>query len=164
MSKETAVEHVIDPYLKDLKPEAREAVTHHFTAMSDMIVEAAGSWGFEVIKHLAIFNGAGLAGATAFAQVVASDHVNRTTVISSAHFFIVGLMVAIIAMVTVYMTGLVFARSFPQRVIHFVLGNTPISQVSPPRALKYMVPVNWLLAALSIGCFFYGAYRIMSVA
>lgn len=121
------------------------------------------NWGFEVIKHLAIFNGAGLAGIAAIAQAYPSNLTVHRLALQGMHLFISGLMVAIITMVVVFLSGFLYSFGFKKNVMLVLLSIRPLSSLKPPIWFWAMVALNWTLAAVSIGLFFAGAWKIVAI-
>jgi len=151
-------------FMRDLIPEAQEILGGTVRSLRETLMSGVINWGFEVIKHLAIFNGAGLAGATAIAQASGSSAGAHAIALQSAHLFVVGLAIALITMVTIYFTGIGYLRYFIDRSTAMLLNTLPITGINPPTVFWVSVGVNWCLAAASIVTFFAGALKIIAVA
>jgi hypothetical protein len=152
------------PFINDLIPEARDLFSARLRATAETLMEGVINWGFEVIKHLAIFNGAGLAGATAIAQAAGTDLIAHGLALKAAHFFVFGLMIALVAMISVYFTGIRYLRYFMVRSTHILLNKARLDAANPGRWFWIAVGVNWTLAGISIILFFVGAFCIMRIA
>jgi hypothetical protein len=151
-------------YLAELAVEAQTAVGRQLASLTDAVLQGAMNWGFEVIKHLAIFNGAGLAAMVAIAQVAGVDRVVKGQALHGAHFFVVGLIFALCAMVTIYFTGLSYVRHLTTTTMSFMMGSAPLSALSPGRKMFFAIGLNWLLAGISIGFFLVGAFCLVSIS
>lgn len=151
-------------YLNTLPEPARELVVSRFTSLTETVMSGVMDWGFEVVKHLAIFNGGGLAGAATLAQVAEKGSVAHALTLQAAHIFIFGLIVALFTMVSIYVTGLVFLRRFIEETMHISLSLRPLSALKLTWPFKVAVCINWSLAAISICLFLWGAFKIAAVA
>ena len=152
-----------DPYLNALPSEAQTAVVRVLGSVSDAVTQAAMNWGFEVIKHLVVLNGAGLAAIVAIAQAYGSNARTHTLALEGAHAFVTGLVVALITMVTIYVTGLLFVRSFVRNAMLVTISRLPVSAIRMSCLQKAFVAVNWVLATISGALFCYGATRIAAI-
>ncbi|WNC90942.1 hypothetical protein RI103_06215 [Paraburkholderia sp. FT54] len=150
-------------YLTSLTPAAQAAIGRQLAAVTDAVVQGAMNWGFEVVKHLAILNGAGLAAIVAIAQAANGDLRIHTLALHGAHQFVAGLMIASIAMLSVYISGLFFSRDFTQRTLDVLLGTKPLSRLQPPILYKSMIGLNWILTLMSLGLFFAGSLTIVKI-
>ncbi|MHB9833839.1 hypothetical protein Q8F57_003270 [Paraburkholderia terrae] len=152
------------PFINDLIPEAKQIVKARLQALSETLMQGVIGWGFEVIKHLAIFNGAGLAGATAIAQAAGTDVLGHALALKAAHYFVFGLMTALISMITIYFTGIRYLRYFMERSTDIMINVARIDAAKPGRWFWVSIGVNWTLAASSIVLFFIGAFCVMNIA
>ncbi|KVR88734.1 hypothetical protein WK27_11385 [Burkholderia vietnamiensis] len=121
------------------------------------------SWGFEVVKHLVVLNGAGLAAIVAIGQISGPSVMNRALVLTGAHVFVSGLVVALFDMIAIYVTGLVTVRHFTQRALMFSMGTDPISAMKLPLVNYALIGVNWALALVSMGLFIRGGLYIAAI-
>lgn len=152
-----------ETFLKDLPVDAQTAVTGQLASLSDATTQAAMNWGFEVVKHLVVLNGAGLTAIVAIAQISGTTAINHKLALTGAHYFVAGLMVALCSMLTIYATGLFFTRNFTQRVLMVSIGTAPISALRLSRFTKALIGTNWALAAISIVLFIRGAFYIAEI-
>ncbi|AQG98328.1 hypothetical protein A9R05_05450 [Burkholderia sp. KK1] len=151
-------------YISDLTEPAQALVKERFSSITDSVMNGVLELGFEVIKHLAVFNGGGLAGAAALAQVVEKDSAAHALTLQAAHLFVFGLIVALVTMLAIYLTGMLFLRRFIAETMDMLLGAQPIGPAKMSVRAKLLVAVSWALAALSIGLFLCGAFKIVAVA
>ncbi|WP_175753879.1 hypothetical protein [Burkholderia ambifaria] len=150
-------------FLKDLPPDAQSAVTQQFASLSDAIMQAALNWGFEVVKHLVVLNGAGLAAIVAIGQILGTSAMNRSLVLTGAHVFVGGLMVALFDMIAIYVTGLVTVWHFSRRTLMFSIGAAPISALKLSLFHYALIGINWALALVSVGLFIRGGLYIAAI-
>jgi hypothetical protein len=151
-------------YIKDLRPDAQELVNERFATLTEIVMSGVLEWGFEVIKHLAIFNGGGLAGAAALAQVVEKNSPAHALTLEASHLFVSGLILALVTMVAIYITGLLLMRRFIAETMEISLGTDTLGEMRMSWAARALVVANWILAASSIALFLMGAFKIMAVA
>jgi hypothetical protein len=152
-----------ETFLKDLPVDAQTAVTRQLASLCDSSTQAAMNWGFEVVKHLVVLNGAGLTAIVAIAQISGTTTINHTLALTGAHVFVGGLIVALCSMITIYATGLFFVRSFTQRVLMFSIGKKPLSALRLSRFHKGLIGLNWGLAIISIALFVRGGFYIAAI-
>lgn len=126
-------------------------------------MQAALNWGFEVVKHLVVLNGAGLAAIVAIGQISGTSLINRALVLTGAHVFVGGLMVALFDMIAIYVTGLVTVRHFSRRTLMFSIGKAPISALKLSFRHYALIGINWALALVSIGLFIRGGLYIAAI-
>jgi hypothetical protein len=150
-------------FLKDLPVDAQTAVTRQLASLSDAITQTAMNWGFEVVKHLVVLNGAGLTAIVAIAQISGTTSINHALALTGAHVFVGGLIVALCSMLTIYATGLFFVRSFIQRVLMVSIGTKPLSALRLSRFNKALIGINWTLAVISIALFVRGGFYIAAI-
>lgn len=149
-----------DVFLKDIPSENQDVVRSRLTSLADLFATGVMNWGFEVVKHLAIFNGAGLAGATALLQRAGTNDLTKTATVLSMHLFVYGLIAGIVAMLAIYLTGVFLHGRFQRTTIDVLLNKQPIGAMKPRRIFWILIGVNWLCAAVSIALFFWGALTI----
>ncbi|WP_155122392.1 hypothetical protein [Burkholderia ubonensis] len=150
-------------FLKDFPVDAQTAVTRQLASLSDAVTQAAMNWGFEVVKHLVVLNGAGLTAIVAIAQISGTASINHTLALTGAHIFVGGLIVALCSMLTIYATGLFFARSFTQGVLLFSIGKKPLSALRLSRFNKTLIGINWSLVVVSVALFVRGGFYIAAI-
>jgi len=150
-------------FLKDLPVDAQTAVTRQLAALSDAATQAAMNWGFEVVKHIVVLNGAGLTAIVAIAQISGTSPTNHTLALTGAHVFVGGLIVALSSMLTIYATGLFFVRNFTQRVFMVSIGTKPLSALRLSLFSKALIGINWTLAIISIVLFVRGGFYIAAI-
>lgn len=148
----------------DLPDEAKKIVGDQLASLLQTTTTALIGWGFEVLKHLAIFNAAGLAGATALAQAFASDHNAHRLAVAAADAFIGGLAFSILTMVVVFFTGFAEIGPMARRNIEVMLNVQPLSALKPTRRTWTIVAINWGMATLAIVPFFVGATYLLRIA
>lgn len=142
-----------DIFLSNLPPEARAAAAGVLSSLVDVVTQGAMNWGFEVIKHLVVLNGAGLASIVALAQAFGSTPRVHVLAVEGAHVFVAGLAVALVAMVSVYFTGLAFVRRMVRSWIQVSASKQPLSVLQLTCGQRAMIGTNWFLAAASIALF-----------
>lgn len=152
-----------EKFLKDLPIDAQTAVTRQLASLSDSITQAAMNWGFEVVKHLVVLNGAGLTAIVAIAQISGTSTIDHKLALTGAHVFVAGLIVALCSMLTIYATGLFFVRSFTKCVLMISIGTKPISALQLSCSNKALIGVNWTLAFISIVLFVRGGFYIAAI-
>lgn len=152
-----------DIFLSSLPPEARAAASGVLSSLVDVVTQGAMNWGFEVIKHLVVLNGAGLAAIVALAQAFGSTPRVHVLAVQGAHIFVAGLAVALVAMVSVYFTGLVFVRRMVRNWMQVASNKQPLSVLDLTCGQRTMIAANWSLAAASMALFLYGATRIAAI-
>lgn len=150
-------------FLKDLSPEAQLAATRQFASLSDAITQAAMNWGFEVVKHLVVLNGAGLAAIVAIGQISGTSVMNRALILTGAHVFVSGLVVALFDMIAIYVTGLLTVRHFSRRAFMFSIGTASISALKLSSHHYAFIGTNWALALISTGLFIRGGLYIAAI-
>jgi hypothetical protein len=151
-------------FIKDLPKEGQDTIGRLLASLNDAILNGALSWGFEVIKQLAILNGAGLAAIVAIAQAYGSNNPKvHVLAVQGTHFFVWGLMIALATMVTVYLTGLFFVRDYMQKSVEAIIGVRPVTDLRPSMKTKTIIGMNWILAVTSGVLFVLGASRIASI-
>jgi len=149
-------------HLKDFTDDAyRDHVAQSFISIRDMLTQGVTQWGFEVVKHFAFINAAGIAGATALAT---SSKPIAVAALGSVYWFLCGLVAAIVTMIVIYFVGLVYLRTFSQRLFPVLASSQPISAMSPPRWFWVMIGVNWSLGAVSLVLFIGGVIQLVSAA
>ena len=148
--------------LKDIPDkEYRDHVAQSFLSLRDTITQGATQWGFEVVKHFAIINATGIAGATALAT---STKPIAAAALGSVYWFLWGLVAAIVTMVVIYFVGLAYTRVYSRQLFPMLASASPISAMNPPRWLWRLICINWLLGAISLALFFSGVIHIVSAA
>ena len=147
-------------YMKDLKPEYREHFARLFTATGATLTESVMSWGFETIKHLALINAAGLAGAAALYSVPAVQKAAS----AALPWFLVGLVVTILTMSMVYVGGLIYTASYHRKMMMVLTDQAPISSAKTSVWVQSAVAVNWLAVLATLGLFLIGVYKLVSGA
>jgi len=152
------------PMFKDLSADAQKVVSDQLSSTLQALVVAVMGWGLEVLKHLAVFNGAGLAGATALAQAFSTNTSVHRLAISAADSFIVGLAFAILTMVVVFLTGFAQIGPFIKRNMEVMLNVRPLSELKPTWKTWVFVGINWGMAIPSIVSFFVGASFLLRIA
>jgi hypothetical protein len=151
-------------FIRDLSEDAREVVVKKLISSGDAFTEGLMNWGFEVIKHLAVFNGAGLAGSAAFAQAYSADPAVHKLALSGAHLFVAGLMVALLTMVVCFLIGFAHHLTFTRKTTNVLFGNEPLGALKLTTGLWVGTGLIWALTAVSIVLFFIGALRIVAIA
>lgn len=144
-------------YMKDLKPEYREHFAQLFTATGATLTESVMSWGFETIKHLALINAAGLAGAAALYSVPAVQKAAS----AALPWFLVGLVVTILTMSMVYVGGLIYTASYHRKMMMVLTDQAPISSAKASVWVQSAVGVNWLAVLATLGLFLVGVYKLV---
>ena len=150
-------------FLNDLTESAQTAVTRQLASLNDTITQGAMNWGFEVVKHLVVLNGAGLTAVVAIAQISGISSINHSFALSGAHAFVWGLIAALCSMLTIYITGLVVVRGFTGNFLNFSLGKGPLSALKLSCFSKTLMGINWTFAIISIAFFVYGGFRIAAI-
>jgi len=153
-----------DPFLKDLPDEARATVAQKISTASDAFTEGVVNWGFEVIKHLAIFNGGGLAGAAALAQAYNTDAVVHRLTLNAIHLFVAGLILALITMVVCWIAGFFYNFFFIRKCMAVLLSAAPLSTLKLSWGIWVASGAVWLLAAASVTLFLMGAFKVVAIA
>lgn len=115
------------------------------------------SWGFETIKHLAVINAAGVAGAAALYSVT----VAQKGAIAALPWFLAGLIVTILTMWLVYVGGLAYTWSFQKKVMIVLTNQAPITSIKAAAWVWIGVAVNWLAVVGTFGLFLVGVYKLV---
>lgn len=139
------------------------AVTRHLASLSEAVTQAAMNWGFEVVKHLVVFNGAGLTAVVAIAQISGISSMSHALALTGAHVFVAGLVIALFSMLAIYVTGLFFVQNFTQNVMMVSIGSKPLSALRLSNLQKILIATNWTLVAISIAFFIRGAFYIAAI-
>jgi hypothetical protein len=133
------------------------------SSVSDATTQGILTWGFEVIKHLVVLNGAGLTAIVTIAQISSLPTVSHALALRGSHVFVAGLVIALMSMLTIYATGLLFVRKFTATVLMVSVSTAPLSKLRLTRTFKILIGINWTLAAISIVLFIRGATFIAAI-
>lgn len=151
-SREHANSNPPRPFLKDVPADIAGHLTTALTSTGATLTQGMITWGFEVIKHLAVINAAGLAGATALYSAAPA----KAAAAAAIPWFLGGLLIAIVTMVSIYIVGFVFAVRYQKEMMQVLANLKPLDAMKAPLAFWVATGVNWLLAASSIAAFVIG--------
>ena len=143
--------------MKDIKPEYREHLVQTLNMASSALIQNVMSWGFETIKHLAVINAAGVAGAAALYSVTAA----QKGATAALPWFLAGLIVTILTMWLVYVGGLLYTWSFQRKVMMVLTDQAPILSIKASRRVWIAVGANWLAVLGTFGLFLVGVYKLI---
>jgi len=116
----------------------------------------ADEWGMEVLKHLVIINGAGLAGIFTLYQV---NCLTRSP--GPALIFIAGIVMAFIALMLGWYLQKQIATALLSFAIRWRAGQAQITEsIDCIRALRPLAGVQVLCGVFSLICFVWGAGKI----
>ncbi|CAM2331472.1 ER membrane protein complex subunit 6 [Ralstonia mannitolilytica] len=147
-------------YMKDIKQEYREHIAQALNMASATLTQTVMSLGFEIVKHLAVINAAGVAGAAALYSIAAA----QKGAIAALPWFLAGLVVTILAMIVIYAGGLIFTWSFQGKVMMILTDQAPVLSVKAPVWARIAVAVNWLAVLGTLGVFLVGVYKLVCTA
>lgn len=147
-------------HMKHLEPDYREHIAQALTTTSATLTQSVMSWGFEIVKHLAVINAAGVAGATALYNVSGA----QKGAIAALPWFLSGLVVTILTMLLVYLGSLLFTWSFQMKVMSVLTNQAPITSLKPPRWALIAVAINWLAVLGTFCVFVAGVYKLAYTA
>ncbi|WP_269501089.1 hypothetical protein [Burkholderia sp. IMCC1007] len=151
-------------FYNQLPEEVRTLLGARIESANDALTQGVIDWGFEVMKHLAIFNGAGLAGASAIAQAYSNDPTVHTVALQAVHLFVAGLMVALVTMVASYLIAFLCLFKLPLRWAEVLLNRKPLGHLRVPTRYLIGSGIVWILSATSIVLFFLGALKVVKIA
>jgi hypothetical protein len=147
-----------DPFIHELSEPARTQMSQMLQGLSGMLTQAIINWGLEVVKHVAIINAAGLAGATALA---ASP--TKAAAVSAVAPFLVGLLLAIVVMALIFVVSFVFGVWYQRRLSSFLFGVARASAMQPSWWLFAAMAIQWIAVGASIVAFVVGMARLICV-
>lgn len=148
----------VDPFIHDLNEQARTQICQMLQGLSGMLTQAIINWGLEVVKHVAIINAAGLAGATALA---ASP--TKSAAVAAVAPFLIGLLLAIIVMALIFVFSFVIGLSYQRKLSSFLFGAARASALKPSRWVFVAMLIQWLAVGASIVAFVVGMMRLIRV-
>ncbi|MBR7961233.1 hypothetical protein KDW41_12335 [Burkholderia vietnamiensis] len=151
-------------YFHHLPDNVRDLIGARINSANDALTQGVMDWGFEVMKHLAIFNGAGLAGAAAIAQAYSTDRLVHALALQAVHLFVAGLMVALVTMVASYLLGFFCLFELPIRWAAVLTSKEPLGHLRVPKRILVGAGIVWGLTAASIALFFLGALKFVKIA
>ncbi|HVL08672.1 MAG TPA: hypothetical protein VM512_05885 [Burkholderiaceae bacterium] len=144
--------------LSDLPDDVQKYLVDMVTSVGTSLAQGVMTWGFEVVKHLSVINAAGLAGSVALYSSPA-----KTAALGALSAFLIGLVLAIIVMVTIYMVGLAYLVVFHKRLMGVLFGAQGIVKLRPPLWFLVVTAINWALVVASIIAFIIGVCRLAKV-
>jgi len=145
-------------YLRDTEPEFRAWVSTFFGDTIISVLQFGMTVGLELVRHLAIVNGAGLAGVTALYS--AADLPKKAAVLSSSGWFLGGLTLAMFTMLVLYAAGSFIAARFTGVVSEWV-GNIEPFDPARLRAMRLLAIPTWTVGLASFACFIVGAAKLI---
>ena len=143
--------------MKDIKPEYREHLAQTLNMASGALTQSVMSWGFETIKHLAVINAAGVAGAAALYSVT----VAQKGAIAALPWFLAGLIVTFLTMWMVYVGGLVYTWSFQRKVMAVLTDQAPIVSIKAAAWVWVSLAANWLAVLGTFALFLVGVFKLI---
>ncbi|MDR5736145.1 hypothetical protein QCE47_27925 [Caballeronia sp. LZ025] len=146
-------------YFEALPDEPRQWLQAMLSDTLIAMLEGSLNMGLELLRHLAIVNGAGLAGVTALFGSL--DTALRPAAISAAAWFMIGLTLALFTMLFAYISS-TLAVGKMSRTIGFWVSNAQPFDKKQLGFAKWLAIPNWVTGAISIGCFVVGALRLAS--
>lgn len=149
------VENVL---LTDLPEPAQGVLSDLLKSASGMLTQAVIDWGLEVVKHLAIINGAGLAGATAL-----YSSPSKAAALGAMHWFLAGLLIAIGVMATIFVFSFFGSMWFQRKLTMVLCGIEYINALRFPRWMVLSLGIQWLAVAASILAFVQGLRCLIAV-
>lgn len=109
--------------IHDLKPDERIWMRDFLMSLVQAGSTMSNEWGMETIKHLAVVNGGGLAGA--FAMFSAPNKFPGASPESAAQLFFLGLFVAFMTLVFSYWVAKSSTRRAAEVIAEYVNGSAP---------------------------------------
>ncbi|CAG9177719.1 hypothetical protein LMG32289_03884 [Cupriavidus pampae] len=126
--------------------------------LSGMLTQAIMDWGLEVVKHVAIINAAGLAGATALAAAP-----SKAEAIVAVTPFLVGLLLAVVVMGVIFLFSFFIGLWYQHRLSRFMFGVGRASSLRPSKWVFFAMAIQWLAVAAAIAAFTIGMVRLIGV-
>jgi len=143
--------------MKDIKPEYREHVAQMLNMTIATLTQTVMSWGFEIVKHLAVINTAGVAGAAAIYSVPAA----KNAAFAALPWFLGGLAVTIFAMLLIYTSGVLVTWSLREKVMMALTDQAPIASVKAPAWARIAMAANWFSALGAFALFLVGVCKLV---
>lgn len=143
--------------MKDIKPEYREHVAQMLNMTIATLTQTVMSWGFEIVKHLAVINTAGVAGAAALYSVPTA----KNAAFAALPWFLGGLAVTIFAMLLIYTSGVLVTWSLREKVMMALTDQAPIASVKAPAWARIAMAANWFSALGAFALFLVGVCKLV---
>lgn len=145
-------------YFRDMEQELRAWMGTFFGDTIIAVMEFGMTVGLELVRHLAIANGAGLAGVTALYS--ATDTSEKHALLSSAAWFLAGLALAIFTLLILYAAEFFVAKRFTRAVTSWIANTAPFD-AEKLLVLRLTAIPTWTMGLVSICCFVVGGIKLI---
>lgn len=142
--------------LNEFSPERQQFFADSMRSLVEHSMNAGATVGFELVKHFAIINGAGIAGATAYSA-------NNPDGVTSLPWFCLGLVMAIVTMIIVNVNGLRFIRHMAGAQQKILFGDAYIEEFRVPRSVVWTIRLTWVSGGISFVLFLIGVQKMTHV-
>lgn len=139
----------------DLSADKQKFIADQMKSLVEIAVNAMGTVGFEIVKHLTIINGAGIAGATAMSTKPGAEN--------SLPWFCAGMLLSILTMIFIYANGFHYMKHIANKQVEILFGRADVGDFRASPGFWLRIKITWCIGAFSILSFVVGVLHLTGI-